>query len=284
LDVLLDDMNFSKRKLPIEATSQLRQYAIDTVKPYALMAAPVYVFMRRNQKFISVKAPLDFFTEQELEKLRSCDSFFMPQFIDTVMPYRDLARRVKMILGWNPVETKATLPPASFELADGVLRTMAPVWGNRHRIEPFFAAVFTNEFCDLLPGEDLKSARERDCELFERAVIISSWMVFLSLHIGVADQQYMNALRLSVFRKVMGDEQDEGTSIDSRSDAGELFQILQEVLVGENIHQSLGIGFFETRSERVSQKIVARLNRVRENLSGASLSGTIYGERGFVDV
>ena len=89
---------------------------IESVKPYALMIAPVYVYMRRNEKFISVKAPMDFFTAEELEKLKSVEMFFMPQFVDAVLPYRNLARRVKMILGWNPVESKAGLPPAPFEI------------------------------------------------------------------------------------------------------------------------------------------------------------------------
>jgi len=69
-------MDFRQRKLPKEAAINLRISPIASVKPYALMIAPVYVFMRVNEKFVSVKAPLDFFTPEELERLKSFESFF----------------------------------------------------------------------------------------------------------------------------------------------------------------------------------------------------------------
>jgi hypothetical protein len=192
-----------------------------------------------------------------------------------------------MILGWNPVESKAGLPPAPFEISDGVLRMMAPLWGKNHQIEAFFVSVFVNEFCSLLPGAEMMAARENDLVRFERAVVISAWMVFLSLHVGAADQAYLDALRLSVFRKVLGTEvQDPSVPrIDDYSDAGELFKILDETLVGDSVFHGLGADFFESRFERVAQKIIARLARVqKEKLAGPSpLSGSIFGEKGFVD-
>lgn len=280
-------MDFSKRKLPIEATSKLRMCPVDTVKPFALMIAPVYVYLRRNEKFISVKAPLDFFTPEELQKLRGVEMFFMPEFVDSVLPFRNLARRVKMVLGWNPVESADALPPAPYELADGALRMTAPLWGRKLGLEPFFVCVFVNELCSLLPGEELVTAREKDTTLFERAIILSAWMVFLSLHVGTSDQGYLDRLRLDTFRRVMGFAQsvDSVLSFDSRSEAGELFRVLNQILVGENICQPLGVDFFATRKERVAQKIIARLHRVEsEKLGGKSpLEGSIYGEKGFAD-
>ena len=280
-------MDFSKRKLPLEATSQLRMCPVETIKPFALMISPVYVFMRRNEKFISIKSPLDFFTPEELHRLRSIEMFFMPQFVDNVLPFRNLARRVKMVLGWNPVESAAVLPPAPYELADGALRMMAPLWGRKYQLEPFFVSVFINELCALLPGEELMAAREKDFLLMERAIITSAWMVFLSLHVGAADQKYLDTLRLDSFRKVLGtDKVEDGVArLDSRSDAGELFRVVSQTLVGENLYQPLGVSIFSTRTERVAQKIIARLNRIRgENLLGKSpLEGTIYGEKGFAD-
>lgn len=215
-------MDFSRRKLPADAAAKLRQCPIETVKPFAMMIAPVYVFMRRNEKFISVKSPLDFFTPEEIQRLKSVEMFFMPDFVESVLPYRTLARRVKMVLGWNPVESSGALPPAPYELADGALRMMAPLWGKKFRIEPFFACVFANEFCSLLPGEELMAAREKDLATLERAIILSAWMVFFSLHTGAADQNYLDHLRLASFRKVLGVAPEEpGTlSLESRSDAG----------------------------------------------------------------
>src|SRR4051794_31443428 len=95
-------MNFSHRKLPPAAAEKLRICPIRTIEPFALMLAPVYVFMRRNEKFVSVKAPLDFFTPEELEKLRPFQSFFMTEFVDTALPFRQAARRVRAVLSWDP--------------------------------------------------------------------------------------------------------------------------------------------------------------------------------------
>ena len=81
-------MEFSKRKLPKEAAHQLRVCPIPSVQPYALMLSPVYVFMKANEKFVSVKAPLDFFTQEELSKLRMYDTFYMPDFVDRTLPFR----------------------------------------------------------------------------------------------------------------------------------------------------------------------------------------------------
>jgi hypothetical protein len=257
-------MDFSRRKLPAEEAANLRRCPIETVKPFAMMIAPVYVFMRRNEKFISVKSPLDFFTPEELERFKDVEMLFMPEFVDSVLPYRGLARRVKMMLGWNPVDVGGALPPAPYELSDGVLRMTAPLWGTKYRIEPFFAGVFVNELCSLLPGEDLMAAREKDIELFERAIILSAWTVFFSLHLGAADQVYLDRVRLASFRKVMGTEipQPGTLSLDNRSDAGELFRLMSSILEGDKIRDAVEAEVFFSRSERVAQKISARLRRV----------------------
>ena len=256
---------------------------IETVKPFALMIAPVYVFLRRNQKYVSVKAPLDFFVPDELDRLRSFEMFFMPEFVDSVLPYRQLARRVKTILTWNPVEGGVTLPPASFELADGMLRMTAPVWGGGRGIEAFFATIFCDELCGLLPGEEIKVARDRDLPGFERAVILSAWMVFLSLHIGTSDLAYLEGLRLRSFRKCLG-QGIETSGLDDCGESGELYDLLEELLSGELLYGALALAHFEGRNERVAQKIAARIRRVNGELKPAlALAGSIHGERGFVD-
>src|SRR5689334_8605019 len=105
-------MNFRPRKLPKEAAMNLRISPIVSVKPYSLMLAPVYVFMRLNEKFVSVKGPLDFFTPEELERLQPFESFFLPEFVDTALPFRQVARNVRALLSWQPTAQGADqLPP-----------------------------------------------------------------------------------------------------------------------------------------------------------------------------
>src|SRR3990167_7937356 len=95
-------MQFTQRKLPPEAVYTLRVSPIDSVEPYALTLAPMNVFLKRNEKFVSVKAPLDFFVPEELEKLRPLGNFFIPDFVDKVVPFRKAARSVAALLKWEP--------------------------------------------------------------------------------------------------------------------------------------------------------------------------------------
>jgi hypothetical protein len=274
-------MDFTLRKLPMEAASTLRICQIDTVKPFALMLAPVYVFMRRNEKYVSVKGPLDFFTPEELERLRTFETVFMPPFVDVVLPFRQVARRAKAILFWDPsAGGKSPLPPSPFELSDAILRVVGPLWSPEHRLEPFFVSVFANEFCDLLPGNELLEVRDRDLALYERGIFISSWMVFLSLHLGITDTDYLNALRLHSFRKVIGTEvSDEGMS----PFRDELFELLDDLLADEAVYQPLGFEDFEGRSERVAQKLASRMKRVEESLTDITFKKpSIWGEKGFI--
>ena len=61
-------MDFRSKKLPPEAADQLRACPVESVKPYVAMPAPVYIYLRANAKFVSVKGPLDFFTPDELAR------------------------------------------------------------------------------------------------------------------------------------------------------------------------------------------------------------------------
>jgi hypothetical protein len=275
-------MDFTQRKLPVEAASSLRICQLETVKPYALMMAPIYVYMRRNEKYVSIKGPLDFFTPDELERLKPFEIVFMPPFVDSVLPFRQVARRAKAILHWDPSSGgKAALPPAPYELSDAILRVVGPLWSPDHYLEPFFVSIFSNEFCDLLPGNELLEARDRDLSLYERAIFISAWMVFLSLHLGITDTDYLNGLRLRSFRKVVGTEVSEEGVLAFQD---ELFDLLDQLLPGDSVYQRLGIEDFSERSERVAQKIVSRLKRVQTSLTDITFKkASIWGEKGFID-
>jgi hypothetical protein len=279
-------MDFSRRKLPETAASNLRICPVETVKPFALMLAPVYVFMRRNAKFVAVKAPLDFFTEAELVKLRGCELFYLPEFVDQILPFRQVARRAKALLKWEPTAHSSPLPPNPFELSDAVLRIIGPLWSPVHSLEPFFVSAFADEFCELLPGPELLAARDSDIASYERAIFISCWMVFLTLHLGITDRDYLSALRLQSFRKVLGTDagSSETISFDQFTDTGNLFDILSERLSGAGVYQPLGVHFFEGRTERVMQKIRSRLGRVQTSLTDPTAREvSVLGERGFVD-
>jgi hypothetical protein len=92
---------------------------------------------------------------------------------------------------------------ASYEVSDAVIRLIAPLWNEGPSIDPFYVTVFVNELCDLLPGDTLKAYREQSMVDYERAVVQSSLIVFLALHLGYVDLAFINRLRAEAMREVM---------------------------------------------------------------------------------
>jgi hypothetical protein len=274
-------MDFSQRKLPSEAAAALRICPVNTVKPFALMLAPVYVFMKRNAKFVAVKGPLDFFSAEELERLKTFELFYFPEFIDLILPFRQVARRVKALLKWDPTGSSTPLPPTPYEMSDGVLRIVGPLWSPLKSLESFFVSAFSDELCEVLPGDELQAARDLDLVQFERAVFISGWMVFLLLQLGVTELEYLSGLRIEAFRQSLGTST---RQFEAGSDEQELFLILNDFFRGDRIDQALGIGYFQTRKERIARKIASRMNRVAESLiDPLAPAVSTKGERGFIN-
>jgi hypothetical protein len=276
-------MDFRPRKLPKEAAIDLRISPIVSVKPYSLMLAPVYVFMRLNQKFIGIKGPLDFFTPEELERLQSFESFFLPAFVDAALPFRQIARNVRRLLSWEPeIEEKSTLPPSPYEVSDAVLRMVGPLWGAGLVIEPFFATVFANELCDLLPPEKLRLAREKDVAAYERSVLRAGWAVFLAVHLGYCDLPFLNALLQRTF-----DASFTGIDIPAVGRAADVDELLQIVWasMGPSATRPVVGAVFAQNPGRTAQKMARRLERVVSDamFDDKALVPTIFGERGFAD-
>lgn len=195
-------MDFNQRKLSKDSASRMRVCPIDTVKPFAMMMAPAYVYMRLNEKFVMVKKPFDFFTPEELTHFQSFESLFFPQEVDDALRFRDAARQIRELLEWKPTSASGDIAPASYELSDAVIRMIAPLWSPGPKVDPFFVAVFVNELCSLLPEDSLREYHDQNVILYEKAVFCSSWAVFLALHLGYCELAFLNRLRLNLIREI----------------------------------------------------------------------------------
>jgi hypothetical protein len=287
-------MEFTRKKLPKDALGQLCQLSIHTVQPYALMLAPIYVLLKENEKFVSVKAPLDFFVPDELTRLSPYENFYLPDLVISILPYREAGARVKAILSWKraPKDKRdgsflasVQLPPPPFEVSDAVLKILGPLWWDQGEqgagVEPYFITIFVNELCELLPSEKLLYAREKDSENFEQALLKSSWVVFLALHLGYYNLDFLNELRLRVFQEVVDEKL---PSLVTRNEVEELINIVHLYFRSSTLRLFKG-DFFSSRIEKVSRKLASRLERIKaEMLSRNSSPPSIYGEKGFIDV
>lgn len=280
-------MDFSRRKLPLEAAQRLRRCPIETVSPYALMLAPVYVFLRRNEKFVSIKAPLDFFTTDELKQLSPYETFFLPECVDHAVLFREAAHRIRALFGWNPMVKdsskesypKVNLPPAPFELSDAVLRILGSLWSKEMAVEPFFTAILANELCDPISPLELEQARNLDIDRFEKALLRSGWTVFLALHLGYCDLAFLSDLRKNVFEQVMQNITLDGAA----TEVGELIWLSSQLLEDPWVAQIQG-SLFNERTDRTSLKLVSRLQRLSQELVAKDQKlATIHGPEGFID-
>lgn len=290
-------MEFTKRKLPKEAASELFEIAVKDVKPFVFMPAPVYVLMKENEKFVAIKAPLDFFTPKDLDRYLSFSSFFFSRSIISSAPFQNAGRKVRALLKFKP----DPLPPASFEISDAILRTIGPLWsgapditenadntddkGKIPIIEPFFISIFTNEVCDPFVGELLSNARDNSIVQYEHAVFCSSLAVFLALHLGYCELPFLNALRLTAFEaavagKARGDPQNKSAGLE----VGELLNVVYTFFEGEDYKKPLRSEFLFPRSDRTSLRLLSRLKRVSASLMNVSLPApSIFGMDGFLN-
>ncbi|MBC7690823.1 MAG: hypothetical protein H7222_03575 [Methylotenera sp.] len=261
---------------------------VDEVKAYVLMPVPVYMFMKHNQKFVAVKEPLDFFVPEELEKLRPVESLFFSDFLDVIEPFEQSARRIRMLLATPPAanpHNEVKLTPAAFEISDAVLQVLGSLWASTPAsaeaafIETFFPAIFANQLCENLKPELLLRAREKSVLDFELALLRSSWAVFLALHLGYCDLEFLNVLRIELFERSLSEVQGgEGFSIE----IDELTALVFASIQGSEV-RNLSSRWFEDRDGRVARKISSRLKRVQNELLNRSLTqASVFGEKGIL--
>lgn len=286
-------MEFTQRKLPRSDAGKLKRSSIDSIKPFALLLTQVYVFMKRNSKFLAVKGPLDFFTQEELERMRPFGTLFLPDFVQVALPFRDAAKSVRLTLSWRPRLSHAAdengtvtypevaLPPAPYELSDAVLKIIGPLWGAGGVIEPYFVTVFSHEVCDALPPAWMKKLRDADHLRFEDSLFVSSWAVFLALHLGRCDLGYLSRFRAQVFAAAFPEVPSEVDLGKMDADSQELLEIARQTFVDPTA--PLKIDTFDDRPERVAQMIAGRFRRVlTEFIRKDRIAPTVFGEKGLI--
>lgn len=195
-------MLFEAKKLEVESADELLQCSISTVKPYALMLAPVYVFMKRNEKFVSVKGPLDFFTPEELAAFASYGSFHLPKTVAELTAFQTAAKLVREMLK----EAAAPFPPAPFELSDEMIKVVAPVWGKNIEISPFCAAIFSDELCGPLESQELLYGRDTAIVRHDLGLLLSGLLIFILVHSGAYDLEQLRKIRSETYSRTIRGE------------------------------------------------------------------------------
>lgn len=262
-------MHFDEKKLAPEAADTLVKCPIYSVQPYSLMLGPVYVFMKRNQKFVSVKAPLDFFTPEELEKLKPYEEFFMPEFVLQATKFQTAAKVVRSLL------EKVDLTP--YEISDEILKVTSKLWSKELKIEPFFMSIFTDELCGVIDPQQMLEAREKTVAKHDWGLLLSGSVVFLTLWAGVEDIEALTNLRLQTYSKTV-----QGENWGSPKNHQEMW--IAEVQQWMLSHRAIEAQYIEFSAHEWAKKIHSRLKRAKKNYTTrAGKAPSIYGPHGFIE-
>ena len=249
-------MHFTKKKLPKKSLKDLQRMRIDKFRPFEFLLGPAYVFLKENEKFVAIKAPLDFFIENELSHLLKLKYLYFPKSTGVFFSFHEAGKNVRELLTWKKSLKsipKVELGPSPFEISHLILNVIGPLWWNYSRkqmaVEPFLITIFVNALCDPFSKDKLLEVRENDPQDLDRALFRSSWIVFLALHLGYNNLKFLNRLRLRVF-----DENLKGSTIVSnRSELDELVNLSYLCLKDENVKR-LSANFFYDRSGKSCTK------------------------------
>lgn len=257
----------SIKKLPPEAASDLKSEPIRIDRAYALTWSPVYVFLRRNQKFVAVKGPKDFFTPDELKKLSPFENFFIPKRSTEIDYYQEKGRNLRRYLesikheedslASNPDPKEA--PTASYEVSAFTMDKICEIWGTRRHLMNWEVVAYIDSICHGVAGDHWLRLREISIQEFDRILAHSSWIIFFALHLGYTDIDLLSRYRSELFRRSL-------SSGDLELSIPELDEI--ERLVSKWLNQSpeglSSAKIMEDWSGRVAQKLSFRLDLVNK--------------------
>lgn len=286
-------MHFKTKKLPKEKAAQLEPFPVHTAEPFRPLPAPVYVLLAHNQKLVSIKGPFDFFSGQDLVKMKAGGTYYYGPILKRVEPFLLAAGEVKKMLGWSQPTATRVLEAAPYEISDAILRKMASLWAPVSSsgsskdevigVESYFAVAFANELCDPMPGSRLEMVRDRDPDLYEIALLRSGVFVFLALHLGYMDVKLLSDLRYRFFNELI-----KMTSVQNiipmSQELSELKRWTENLIHSPEV-RLISSEQFQFSISRVTQKLKARLFRVRSELSdpNAELAHT-YDDGGLGDL
>jgi hypothetical protein len=265
-------MLFDDRKLEPSQLVEMLSCPIDTIEPYSLLLAPAYIYMKRNERVVSVKAPLDFFTPDELERFRPYGMVYFPKFVKSSVRFQTSARMVRKIL----LRDEDKLPRATFELMREVSHAVSELWFSDLRVEPFFAAVFSQELCDPLLPERILRAREEAVVRHDHGLLLSGMFVFVAIQIGWINLDELSRCRNEIYeRTVRGEEWQEAQS--------EMDSIVIDLHRWISQKKGLGLDDLLGIDAEWAKLLSARLKNWGPKLaSKGEKSPTIYGPEGLI--
>ncbi len=288
-------MDFKDKNIPYEIGKKLKRVSFKTVQPYSINFVPAYVLIKKKKELIAVKGVLDFFSPEDLERLRGYDFLYLSRFISSIEFAKDAAVSLQSLLSQQeigrdlakvPIFRGVTLGMSPFEQSDSVLQILSRFWCQDQNLaiglELYFVSVLVYELCGKIPVDLLCQAKVRGSKRLERSIGLSGLVVFLALHLGYFNLDFIKRLRDFVFMVATEDSYDLRFKSNFPAEIEELIELVLSRFEGKGDETVLAVGVANS-SSRVTKKIQERLLRIRSLVRDRkSSTPSIFGELGFI--
>lgn len=279
-------MQYTWKKLSIDKVSELSRLELTEDLDFKILGSPVYLLLKKNEKLVSIKEPLDFFSKEERKKLIQQEAqLYVAPILKDSEEYFKMGRSIKEILlkGENKEDQLGISP---FEVSFLLRKKLNQIWSRYKKdndfitgIESFFIVFLIDGAFGNIQSKKLIPSKQIDFDLYEHSLMISSIFTFFLLHLSLTDLDYLLFLRESAFERIL-DEKEENL-IKWTSEVENLFSWIQNKFPG-NSSRIIVEDDLKDCKENGLQKIHSRLIHFQKN--DLKEPASIYGKIGFNEV
>ncbi len=273
-------MDFERKKLSLSEINTLIEIDVGDLVPLRPLGTVVYLCLAQNQKLVAIKGPFDFFTNEEIDRIRGAGKVYAHPILESVDRIRRVAERVRAVLAWQEPAEGVFLEPAPYEISYSLKPHLSAVWRRNEQalaLETFFLPFFIESLCGALPPEELLRFRNEDFMTFEDALLCTATTLFLAINCGYLDVKYLTDAREKLFLEFVS-----GARADVSVELRELFEWVRGRLRDDSVTR-LYQEDFESGTQVTTSKVFSKLEKLDRPILDVN-EESVYGPNGLIGV
>lgn len=137
-------MSVTPPKLSLEDGANLIRWAIPEIRANEMIFVPTYLLLKRNKKYVALKAPFCRFSESEIKQLSSAGHLYLSPEIRDLIPYESLGKSIRSALLKNNAPEAQALPREGYLITQEVSERLRPALFPNGHVAPLISfAVFS---------------------------------------------------------------------------------------------------------------------------------------------
>jgi hypothetical protein len=187
------------RKFTADEIKTFEFIPISKMRSGVPLPAPVFVYLKRNQRLIPIKPRYQVFSNSELKKLADYENFY---FLESLKDIRLVSLRAVRLRQWLKKAYESAKPIPSYIISDEVIRKTAPLWkwaGDGITLKMPLLVTFCCELLGQQLPEKAIQLEDRDLYRFERFIARSSVAVLIGMALGYTELGQLCRIRDAFF-------------------------------------------------------------------------------------